>query len=455
VAWPLAILFHLAGNSGYLALLLNGSVLTIALVQLLVVGAIVAMLARPTAPIAVILATGFVLLTWLKAPRVGNHEVILALMCLVIVLSAIRADDRWLNMAVPALRWLFIIAYGSIAFSKLNTGFLDPSVSCAVIFGDEMGSWVNLHISGNTALSWLAIVATVIIELAIPIMLVVSRWRPFGVLLGMVFHLGLALDPASHVYDFTSTLYPLFLLFTPVEFQQELSNRIDRARARLGPRSMAMAGALAVGLHGLTLIWDWPRWLIAYPVWLVLSLGVIAGTARFVRASRRSEPAFSARPIEARVRWPLGLILVLAVLNGAAPYLELRTAAAFNMYANLETVDGRSNHLVVRRTWPLRSQDLVVIENAPDDHPMAYYVGRDIAVPLDNLRHHRNGNNVIGDDQVSLGPSGDFEALPASLAAVDPAGNGWLATVAHKLGYRRSVDLKHPTRCQREWGPTG
>ena len=47
------------------------------------------------------------------------------------------------------------------------------------------------------------------------------------------------------------------------------------------------------------------------------------------------------------------VVPVLVVLNGLSPFLELRTAYAFNMYANLETAAGESNHFLVPRTLPL------------------------------------------------------------------------------------------------------
>jgi hypothetical protein len=49
-----------------------------------------------------------------------------------------------------------------------------------------------------------------------------------------------------------------------------------------------------------------------------------------------------------------GVVLV-TVLNGLTPYTEIKTAYSFNMYANLVTSNGESNHFVFRSTWPLRS----------------------------------------------------------------------------------------------------
>ena len=47
--------------------------------------------------------------------------------------------------------------------------------------------------------------------------------------------------------------------------------------------------------------------------------------------------------------------MLIAVLNGLTPYTEVKTAYSFNMYANLVTSKGESNHFLVRSTWPLRN----------------------------------------------------------------------------------------------------
>ncbi|MDH3295586.1 MAG: hypothetical protein OER95_14800, partial [Acidimicrobiia bacterium] len=193
--WPLAILFHLAGNSEFIAALVNGRPTTVALAQVGLAATAVLLLANPTPPVGMMLAALFLAVTWLKTPRIGNHEVLLALVGAVLLLSALFFDDRWLARAAPALRWLFVISYGAMALSKLNEGFLSSQVSCAVVFGDELGRWIGIEASSNPHLSRAAIVIAVVTELSIPVLLVGRRWRNLGVLVGLVFHTGLALDP--------------------------------------------------------------------------------------------------------------------------------------------------------------------------------------------------------------------------------------------------------------------
>ena len=61
------------------------------------------------------------------------------------------------------------------------------------------------------------------------------------------------------------------------------------------------------------------------------------------------------------------VLVAIVVANGLTPYLELKTALGFNMYANLVTVAGDSNHLVVRRTahvLPVQDDLLEVVEGS-------------------------------------------------------------------------------------------
>jgi hypothetical protein len=62
-------------------------------------------------------------------------------------------------------------------------------------------------------------------------------------------------------------------------------------------------------------------------------------------------------------------MLAVVFINGLTPYLEMNTDYGWNIYSNLVTVDGESNHLLIRSTLPLRSghEDLAAIVES-DDH---------------------------------------------------------------------------------------
>ncbi|MBW3536994.1 MAG: hypothetical protein KY395_04375, partial [Actinobacteria bacterium] len=67
------------------------------------------------------------------------------------------------------------------AFAKLNSGFFDPEVSCAVFYHDQLvGSWglSSLGVAGDPVLGRLVAIAAVVIELSVPVLLVVGEAEP-------------------------------------------------------------------------------------------------------------------------------------------------------------------------------------------------------------------------------------------------------------------------------------
>jgi len=106
--WPLAIVFHLAGNDGHLLNLTSVGVLQIPFL----IAALV-MLFRPTPITAAVVAATHVLVVSAKLPVVGNHEILLLLVHIGVLIAVLTKDKRWLPAIVPALRWVLLIAYSA------------------------------------------------------------------------------------------------------------------------------------------------------------------------------------------------------------------------------------------------------------------------------------------------------------------------------------------------------
>src|SRR4030095_5482793 len=81
------------------------------------------------------------------------------------------------------------------------------------------------------------------------------------------------------------------------------------------------------------------------------------------------------------------LLPLVVVANGLTPYFELKTGFGWNMYANLRTVDGDTNHYLVPETVPLTDvqEDLVVILHS-DDPALLYYRDNDFSLTWLELR---------------------------------------------------------------------
>ena len=123
----------------------------------------------------------------------------------------------------------------------------------------------------------------------------------------------------------------------------------------------------------------------------------------------------------------------------SAPTWELKTALGFNMYANLVTVDGETNHLVVGRTAHLRDvqDDLLEVVETEDDGLDLYRTegyllpGRNL---LDYLARHPEVSVVVrGKDGEETLDGGDGVRIP---------------TILVKVASFRSVDAQDPPRCQ-------
>ena len=456
VLWPLAVLLHLAGNPAHL-LALNH----IGVMQLAVVAAAVGLLVAPSGPAAVGLAGTYLVVLWLKLPVVGNHEIVLGLTALVVLVAVMAAEridhpDRngdWVGAAAPTLRVMLVVAYGFMALAKWNRGFLDVVHSCAVLFGDEMLGGFGLGPGAHRPIAWLVIAASIAIETAVPILLVVRRTRLIGVPLAIGFHGFLSLDPASHIWDFSSALLPLFLLFAGAQVRARLDGFADRLHAVGRTTALGGAGLLVATQAVVLLAWirfGTPPWPVAYPLWLAV-LALVA----LVLFQHRVEPTVAlageaSLELGRTARVALLAVVTLAALNGVAPYLELRSAAAFNMYSNLAVVDGTTNHLLVPalRSTP-EAPTFVRILDADGDANLDHYHRNDLLLPAATLERHLAANP-------GLAPVVQRGDGPETVAAASTAdGSGLLGTVVHKLGFRRAVDGAGTHRCGRAWGPLG
>ncbi|MBT8250167.1 MAG: hypothetical protein KJN81_07875, partial [Acidimicrobiia bacterium] len=171
---------------------------------------------------------------------------------------------------------------------------------------------------------------------------------------------------------------------------------------------------------------------------------VAFGYAR--RQSRSDTPM--PRPL-GRVHPALAVVVLLTALNGLTPYLEIKTGFGFNMYSNLLTARGESNHLLVPATLHLSdTQDVMVRVIDTDDAALAYYIEEDLLIPIPSLRNYLAANsNVeailqVGSERVFVEPG----TVPTILGEQP----GWFES---KFLLFRALDETEPKRCLRYWGP--
>jgi hypothetical protein len=381
-AWPwlraglaAALCFHILGNATLAGV--GGSVLG--------GGAAASVLAFPKArwPLAA-LAVAAAGLYWHEAPIVGNHLLLLAAIAVAVAAeSALRPEPA---RALAAARLGVLVFYGFAAFAKLNEGFFDPETSCAPFYLNESADSLGLpNLASTTGARWAAILLTVAIEASIPILLLVRRTRTFGVMLALGFHAVVALDRTHQFFDFSAVLSAVFVTFLPAAILVDAQQRLGRAVPARVVRVGAPAAALLAGLigavaadradHRLALDAGWLAWQL---------LAVVVGVA--IVGSLRAHRGIGSADVALRPG-PSLLVIALVAVNGALPYMEIKTATGWNMYANLRIVDGDSNHFVVRASFPITDpQDDLVTIVSTDEPFLQPYIDANLLLPVRTLR---------------------------------------------------------------------
>ena len=455
VLWALAAIWHLLGNP------LTASAPAQAL---LVLGAGLVLL-RPgqVAPL-VVLALGGVVTMWSEAPDLGNHWLLAAFVdvALLFAVAVGLARRRWSDATdladrfLPVARWCLLGFYFFASFAKLNDAFFDRSVSCAAFYLRESTASIGLTALGEeSGVQWAVIAATAVIELSIPWLLLFRRTRYAGVVIALAFHAVLALDRTHQFFDFSSVLTPLFLLFLPSTSGVWVGERVGSIRARLllrderAPRlvhlglvAIPVAAGLAVVFDRLTVS---EARAIGWLPWQVCAVVILAATLRFL-AQRPPAPTRRALRI-GHVAFLLVPIVVVA--NGLTPYLELKTGFGWNMYANLRTVDGETNHLIVPRTLPLTdAQDELVDLVSTNDPALQTYIDTGYSLTWQQLRGYLSDHPDVrlqyrrANVHVSLARASDDPELVRPLPL-------W----QEKLQLFRAVDEESPERCVPTFGP--
>ncbi len=392
------------------------------------------LLMKPTRSLLLVASALVVASVLLEMPITGNHWVVAGLVGAAILVTG-GNEDR----CFPAARLILLAFYSFAAFAKLNSGFFDPSVSCAVFYANQsLGSFGLAPLEVEGFVSRVLIWATVVIEASVPITLLWRRTRYFGVLLGTLFHTLISFDLDQHFYDFTAVLIALFVLFLPdrsIESISEQSAEIGRRKLIPGGLVVGMMGVLVLlSVFPLTPITAFLLSRLPFAFWFPFSL--LWGAA-LIRARAPGDA----------MGWRTGMagavVVAVTLLNGLTPYTEIKTAYSFNMYANLVTSQGDSNHFVVRSTLPLRTGydgPVEILESS--DGGLEAYREEGYLVAYPQLRRYLS---IRPEVSLTYRRYGEVAALAhASLMPelVDPGPWWW------RFFPLRAIDTRNPPHCQ-------
>jgi hypothetical protein len=386
---------------------------------------------RPLRPLLVVSAAMVAVSVVAEMPVTGNHWLLAALGGLAIVIAGGTFDKF-----APALRLIFLVFYFCAAFAKLNSAFFDPSVSCAVFFTNQfLNSWMLPTVSAASFGARSVVWAAAIIELSIVPLLLIRRTRNLGVLLAMGFHGLISLDLNQHFYDFTAVLIGYLILFLPDTVPRRLEAFLGRVQSRAMPLAMGLVLSFLVvvaslpTMQGSQLILQTAPFILWSPIWLGLFGSFLLDNSPGALLKFRTGTA-------------LGLIVALTVANGLTPYAEIKTGFGFNMYSNLLTAAGESNHLVIRKTWPLRNgyQDPVKILST-DDPGLDLYREHRYLIAFPEFRHYLFGRSVaVTYERGSQITTVEDTSRPAPLGQRRQWWSRFLPL--------RAIDEERPPRCQ-------
>lgn len=282
------------------------------------------------------------------------------------------------NLSRPYMIIELIILYLFTVIHKLNYDFFNPAVSCAVSMHHDVATSVP-GIPEGPWTWWPTIIGTILIELAIPILFIARRTRPFGLILGIGFHLFLALHPHGGIYSFTGLLFTLYFLLLPDYSKDWLTLRWAKMPlvGRIVLKCVVLGGFfLAVYFQALASREGKPFEdlnAIGFIAWLPMAL-VIAGAyilALIFGPVNQHDAKLSVGTSDTQVESTLGRLLwifpILVLINGSSPYLGLKTTTAFSMFSNLRTEGGHSNHVFLPNVAMFKYQeDLVEVLESND-----------------------------------------------------------------------------------------
>lgn len=338
----------------------------------------------------------------------------------------------------PFLRVSLLVVYAFAALAKMNTNFLDPAVSCASSLSRQV-VWFDPSLLDGRWQVEPAIWGTVLVEVALPVLLAVSRTRLLGLAVGVGFHTVLAL--AGNV-PFTALAFALYVAFLPPDTPERVRTLLaghpgltlwaDRNRPTRGGQTLALAVLVGTPSARLsTLIGDGTRIAV---VLLALGGAVLLVLSRRVAPGPPRAPGRSIRSLHPL----LAVGLLVLVLNGLCPYLGLKTDTSFEMFSGLRTEPGAWNNLVVpEAVRVLGYQDqLVRVVAANDPALVARSSGgrRLVRFELDRYLHSHPGT-------VASYTTGG-EQNPRTVGPLSPG-----PTFTERIATFRDVPAPGPSRC--------
>lgn len=375
--WAIATLFHMAQSSAFDAKL-HYVLLTMAAVSVLY---------RPSSILRLLFLIALQLGdVFYKAPNLSNHwiftafvniTILQALLYLVIRNKSFRVkQEELLRTFAPIVRVEVIILYFFVTFHKLNADFFSPPGSCAAFFLKAQNSRGFFNLTPE----FLALNAyfTIFVESLIPILLCFRLTRNWGILIGLVFHCIIAYNPLNGFYDFSSMIFAVYFLFTKPDFgnsvaaawakaRDQVNSILNRAEGYSFRKLILAAACFAVVLLASVVLTKRVNDFHLFFFWTGFSFLYVLLFIKYM-AEKKESSGLPNRYSLSLAHWSFILIPLIVFINGASPYLGLKTENSFSMFSNLKTENGSTNHFIMPASTQIfdYQKDMVEIISSSD-----------------------------------------------------------------------------------------
>lgn len=295
----------------------------------------------------VLLVISLLLDGMLHAPINSNHTIIKNFLIMGIILTGIWhlllvKNTNWQKFFegfVPIGRCLLLIMYFFGIFHKINSDFLNPVSSCAVTLMHEMP--VVSLLADEIWVQYIGIWSTFVIEGGVLIALIIPRWRYYGIVVGVAFHIMLATSGYAFYPTFSTLSIMLHSLFLPADTLTRFkSTALGKLTIGAGTKSRNQLIFITFLVIQMLLAFYAPKQ-IATIAWFFCSLPFLLFVIQCAQEGKKQfSPVFPRSLVGAAV-------VILFFMNCMSPYIGIKTAQSINMFANLNLENNRSNHLIM------------------------------------------------------------------------------------------------------------
>ncbi len=280
----------------------------------------------------------------------------------------------------PVLILIVILMYWFIANSKLNFDFFSFDRSCIADFYIDVLDFLpflglpELNVALNTTPAKISLWIFMLVEVLIPLFLMFRKTRYIALIIGVPFHMLLAMVGHRTFTGFIFALYTLIcadslaVLFGDWRSRFEANKEQSIRRLKIAATAIvgvAIAGCIYAyighgGFHG---VFKYFRY------WLFVFFFGAVGITILLAISRNYKVGDS-EPTEIWTWAPkwVWLMMVPVIINGAAPFIGLKTETSFAMYSNLRTEGDINNHMFMP-VWRVAGYQDDLVNILDSNHP--------------------------------------------------------------------------------------